>query len=48
MEFTLLLIKNQTTSLNIYLKVSNVLIMLQTIFLYIKGDHSTLRITQTI
>jgi hypothetical protein len=48
MEFTLLLIKNQTTSLNIYLKVSNVLIMLQTIFLYIKGDYSTLRITQTI
>jgi hypothetical protein len=48
MEFTLLLIKNQTLAKNIYLKVPNVLIMLQIIFLYIKGDSSILRIARTV
>jgi hypothetical protein len=48
MEFTLLLVKNQTPAKNIYLKVPNVLIMLQIIFLYIKGVSSTLRIIETV
>lgn len=48
MEFTLLLIKNQTPVNNIYLKALNVLIMLQIVFLYIKGDSSILRIIQTV
>ena len=48
MEFTLLLIKNQALAKNVYLKVPNVLIMLQIIFIYIKGDSSTLRIIETV